>query len=179
MKKLYFDDQMIHDAISSANALGSINNSILNGGGNVAGYLGEYAVGYDLGAKIISNKKGKEKYNNDLRWYDKKIEVKTKRRTVAPLLKYEVSIAETSIHQQPDIYAFVSIHCKELISKNPRKYRGIIDIWLCGYMGYNEYFEKAVYYKKGQIDKSNGFKVHRNMYNMKIGDLYEEIYFCS
>ena len=53
-------------AQTKAKKLGRINNSILRGGGNAAGYLGEEAVAAYIEAKITSCNKGDEKYDYDI-----------------------------------------------------------------------------------------------------------------
>ena len=61
MIKLPFDDAMIERAREKAMSLGSINNSILRGGGNIAGYLGEEALAPYVNADIVSNNRGLDK----------------------------------------------------------------------------------------------------------------------
>ena len=70
MIKLPFNEAMIASAREKAMSLGSINNSILKGGGNIAGYLGEEALAPYVGAKIVSNNRGLDKYNHDTADYD-------------------------------------------------------------------------------------------------------------
>ena len=53
---------MVKSAFLKASKLGSLNNSILSGSGNAAGYLGEEAVADYLGADIVSD----GEYNFDL-----------------------------------------------------------------------------------------------------------------
>lgn len=172
MRKIPFNDKMIRQAVDKANKLGQIANSITGGGGNTAGYLAEIALAEYLECDLVSCEPGEEKYNYDLIKNGKKIEVKTKRRTVDPRLDYEVSIAETSRHQQTDFYAFISITFghKEGVGRNAR-YFWPESIWLCGFIKKDDFFSKARYLKKGQVDQSNGFTVHANMFNLKIGDL--------
>jgi len=70
---------MITRATQKAAALGHLNNSIEEGRGNKAGYLGEEAVAPYLNAKIVSNKKGTNKFHYDLILPDgRRAEVKTK-----------------------------------------------------------------------------------------------------
>ena len=83
---------MINRASKKAKSLGSIKNSILKGGGNLAGYLGEEAVAAYINAEIISCNDGDDKYNYDIWKNSRRIEVKTKRRTVQPLDYFDVSI---------------------------------------------------------------------------------------
>tara|TARA_R110002051_G_scaffold32786_2_gene73909 strand:- start:23133 stop:23678 length:546 start_codon:yes stop_codon:yes gene_type:complete len=176
MISLPFSEEMIERAKLKASSLGSINNSILRGAGNLAGYLGEEALASHTGATIVSNDRGLEKYNHDLLLEDKRrIEVKTKRRTVAPKPHYDVSVARTSKHQQPDIYAFISLQFERATKSHPKKYYGLNKIWLCGYMPANEYWEKATLWKSGQIDKRNNFKTHVDMYNLEIEELYKDL----
>tara|TARA_B100001063_G_scaffold198619_1_gene191235 strand:+ start:130 stop:660 length:531 start_codon:yes stop_codon:yes gene_type:complete len=176
MIKLNFDQSMIDNAIKKAEELGSINNSITSGRGNLAGYLAEIALTKYLGCKNISCDKGRDKYDYDLIKDGRKIDVKTKRRTVDPKPFFEVSIAGTSKHQKTDTYAFISITFKEKRGMGSKaQYYGVESIWLCGFMSKEDYFDKAIFWKKGAVDPSNGFKVHADMYNIPISDLKESI----
>jgi len=170
--KIPYTKEMIDRAVSKAKALGSINNSILRGGGNTAGYLGEEAVAAHIGANIVSCDEGVDKYNHDILYGDERLEVKTKRRTVEPKLFYEVSVAETSKHQRPDTYVFVSLEFNRREGRGRYKqYYGLKNIWVCGTMGADEYFERATLWKAGDVDPSNNFKTHVNMYNLPISSL--------
>jgi len=176
MIKLNFDQSMIDNAVKKAEDLGSINNSITSGRGNLAGYLAEIALTKYLGCKNISCDKGRDKYDYDLIKDGRKIDVKTKRRTVDPKPFFEVSIAGTSKHQKTDTYAFISITFKEKRGMGSKaQYYGVESIWLCGFMSKEDYFDKAIFWKKGAVDPSNGFKVHADMYNMPISSLGESI----
>ncbi len=176
MIKLDFDQSMIDNAVKKAEELGSINNSITSGRGNLAGYLAEIALTKYLDCKNISCDKGRDKYDYDLIKDGRKIDVKTKRRTVDPKPFFEVSIAGTSKHQKTDTYAFISITFKEKRGMGSKaQYYGVESIWLCGFMSKEDYFDKAIFWKKGAVDPSNGFKVHADMYNMPISSLGESI----
>jgi len=176
MIKLDFNQSMIDEAVKKAEELGSINNSITSGRGNLAGYLAEIALTKYLGCKNISCDKGRDKYDYDLIKDGRKIDVKTKRRTVDPKPFFEVSIAGTSKHQKTDTYAFISITFKEKRGMGSKaQYYGVESIWLCGFMSKEDYFDKAIFWKKGAVDPSNGFKVHADMYNMPISSLGESI----
>ena len=157
-----FTKEMVASAKEKARNLGKINNSILKGKGNLAGYLGEEIVARYIKAHIISNDEGEEKYNHDLVKNGQKIEVKTKRRTVPPRDFYDASVAETSRHQNPDLYIFVSIQFK---GRTP------IKAWICGQKGSKEYFEQATFYAKGDVDPSNGWEVSTDCYNLPYKDL--------
>ena len=168
-----WDSRMVEQAQSKAKKLGRINNSILKGGGNAAGYLGEEAVAAYIGAKITSCDKGDDKYNYDIIAKDgRRIEIKTKRRTVDPLDYYDVSVAKTSIHQRPDLYIFVSINFENMMMENGKRvYRGIKNIWIVGQAEPEDYFARAKIWKAGEIDNNNGFKTHVDMYNLPISEI--------
>jgi len=168
-----WDSRMVEQAQSKAKKLGRINNSILKGGGNAAGYLGEEAVAAYIGAKITSCDKGDDKYNYDIIAKDgRKIEIKTKRRTVDPLDYYDVSVAKTSVHQRPDLYIFVSINFENMMMENGKRvYRGIKNIWIVGQAEPEDYFARAKIWKAGEIDNNNGFKTHVDMYNLPISEI--------
>jgi len=157
-----FTEAMVKSAKGKAKRLGEIKNSILKGKGNFAGYLGESIVAEYIDAKIVSNKRGEEKYNHDLVLGNKTIEIKTKRRTVPPKDFYDASVAHTSRHQNPDFYVFVSIQFQ---GDKPVK------AWICGQKKSTEYFKQATFYAKGDVDSSNGWKVLTDCYNLSYKDL--------
>jgi len=101
-----------------------------------------------------------------------KLEVKTKRRTVAPRLDYDVSVATTSAHQHPDRYVFVSL---EFERKEKWDYFGLKNVWLCGDKNAHEYMDNAFLCKMGSTDWTNGFKTIVDMWNMRIHDLDQTI----
>jgi len=168
-----WDYNMVMSAHKKAKQLGGIKNSILKGGGNAAGYLGEEAVASYIEAQIISCNKGTDKYNYDIWSRDKrKIEVKTKRRTVKPLDFYDVSVAKTSAHQTPELYIFVSIEFENMAKEGHRRvYRGIKNIWIVGQAEPEDYFSRAKIWRAGDIDNNNGFKTHVDMYNLPISEI--------
>ena len=178
--RIFWDDTMVTRAQNKAKKLGRINNSILKGGGNAAGYLGEEAVASYIGAKITSCDKGTDKYDYDIIAKDgRRVEVKTKRRTVSctdrngnDLGHYEVSVAKTSAHQTPDLYIFVSIHFEDVRKVNGKKlYYGIKNIEILGQAEPEDYFAKAKLMRKDDVDQSNGFVTLVDMYNLPISEL--------
>jgi len=176
MTKLPFKPWMIEEAREKAQSLGSINNSITKGGGNIAGYLAEIALNEYIKGENLSCSKGRLKYDFDLLKGQNKIEVKTKRRTVDPEPHYEVSIATTSEHQRPDFYAFISItFAKKRGKGKSATYHGLKNIWLCGFLSREEFFSKAKFIRKGELDPSNGFICHQDMYNLPISKLDAQI----
>jgi hypothetical protein len=157
-------DKMIRDAHNRAFRLGSLNNSILKGRGNASGYMGEEALAAYLGAKIVSD----EQYDYDLVVGGRNVEVKTKQRTVPPKGEYDVSIAATSRHQKPDLYAFISLEFKSSDNTSgPLAYQDLEYVWLLGYKRPEDYFRDAELWMPGDMD-SNGFQTHREMFNLPV-----------
>ena len=164
---------MITRATQKADALGARKNSIEEGKGNKAGYLGEEAVAAYLNAEIISNKKGTNKFHYDLILPDGiRAEVKTKRRTVAPLDFYDVSVADTSRFQKPDLYIFVSLHFGKMHKEHGKKiYEDLKDVWLLRQKLPEAYFKLATFWPKGKVDPTNGFVTRADMWNLPINKL--------
>lgn len=175
--KLDFDGKMVGRAKQKAEALGSANNSITNGVGNLAGYLGEEAAALHLGAEIVSCDEGKDKYNHDLLYKGIKLEVKTFRRGCKPIPKYNALVNGISIHQKPDIYVFTSMQGGPIIQKNPTIYKGVRNMWLCGFMGRDEFFHKARFFKAGQRDGNHVYK--EDAYVVFIRELHNDIESCK
>ena len=159
MVEIPFTQEMVDSAKKKAKIMGSINNSILKGRGNFAGFLGEEAVASYITANIISFDEGENKYGHDLNKNGKRIEVKTKRRTVKPRLNYDVSVAATSKHH---VYIFTSI---QFDGNEPKK------IWIIGQKDRDAYFKEARFIKKGEPEGDNGFIARIDMYNMVTTEL--------
>ena len=90
----------------------------------------------------------------------KKIDVKTKQTSVAPLLDYDCSVSNFNTKQECDAYAFVRVKNDFTVG------------WYLGSMDKKEYFEKAVFMKKGDVDTSNNYTVRADCYNLKIKQLH-------
>ncbi len=163
-------DEMIRDAHNKAKHLGALNNSILEGGGNAAGYMAEIAFAAYTGGVIVSD----EQFDYDIKIQGLRIEIKVKRRTVPPKDEYDVSIAATSRHQNPDLYAFLSLQFdRSGLVDGKRRYGGLENIWLLGYKCPEDYFRDAELWMPGDVDPHNNFETHRQMYNLPIYKLDE------
>tara|TARA_R110002020_G_scaffold291135_1_gene506609 strand:+ start:611 stop:1111 length:501 start_codon:yes stop_codon:yes gene_type:complete len=162
MKVIPHSEAMVRKARKWSKEIGSLKNSITSGKGNLGGRVGEIAFASYVGADIADD------YNYDLILNGEKIEIKTKRRTVAPKGNYEVSVATTSLHQKPDRYVFISVEFKR---KKGFNYYGLQNVWLCGDMKAKEYLEKSWVYKKGDMDESNKFVTLVDMHNLSIDKL--------
>ena len=76
---------------------------------------------------------------------------------------YECSIAEVNSTQECDYYAFTRVKKDFSIS------------WYLGVMPKNQYFQKAKFLKKGDVDPTNNYTVRASCYNLAIEDLEERI----
>ncbi len=140
-----------------AKQMGSIRNSITQGEGNAAGFLGEIVVADSLGIERLPTK------DYDMALDDgRTVDVKTKRTTVVPKEYYDCSIASTSTHQKCDYYVFT--RC----AKDGTLY-------ILGDCGREDYFNRARFLKKGEQDGDNGYIVRADCYNLPISELTNEL----
>jgi hypothetical protein len=136
--------------------MGRLHNSFTNGGGNIAGFLGEAIAQKVLGG-VLDNT-----YDYDLVMANgTKVDVKTKTTSVAPLLTYECSVAALNTSQECDFYCFVRVK-KDLTVG-----------WYLGVYSKADYINDAVFMQKGMTDPSNGYTVKSDCYNIPINKLKE------
>ena len=158
MIEVTITDEMLLAARAKAVEMGKINNSILKGGGNVAGFLGEQIAMSVLGGDWNNT------YDYDFTTEaGKRVEVKTKQTSVKPLPHYECSIAKFNTKQDCDAYAFVRVLNDFSIG------------WFLGVLTKETYFDKANFLKKGDVDPSNNYTVKADCYNVRIDQLEEKI----
>ena len=149
MKRIDITGEDIKEAKLLANNMGTLQNSITKGQGNVHGFLGEIITSKFLKSKLSNTYDYDIIYNN----------IKTKRVTTPPRDYYECSVASLNTKQLCDIYVFTRV-LKEMTKG-----------WLLGYINKKDYFDKAVLLKKGDIDPSNNWKVKTDCYNLPINKL--------
>lgn len=147
--------KQIEEASLSAGGTIGLQGSITQGAGSPAGALGEIIVRDFLGYKQINTS------HYDL-CTDKgvRIDVKTKRCTSPPKPFYECSITAHGTKQECDEYIFV------------RVLNNLQRAWILGSIAKDEYFSKAVRYKKGDKDESNNFTFKSDCYNLAIEELW-------
>ena len=105
MEKIKITNLMLIKARQKSIELGKLKNSILNGNGNFAGFLGEFIV-----AKKLTNGRIRNTYNYDIELNSGlTVDVKTKQTTVNPLPNYDCSVAKYNTKQTCDIYCFTRI----------------------------------------------------------------------
>lgn len=146
-------EDMLIKAKKKSEEMGTLRNSITKGERNTLAFLGEEIVASVLKASESNT------YDYDLIHKDKKIDVKSKNTTVTPKPDYEVSVAELNTKQKCDYYVFTRV--SDDLSTG----------WILGYMEKEEYYKKARFLKKGEIDGSNSYEVKSDCWNMFISDL--------
>lgn len=157
MRTITIDDEFRDhaDEIASAEAeeMGSLKGSIEDGDGNYAGIFAEVLFTEYVGGTRENT------YNYDVIYNDKKIDIKTKRRSVTPEPYYECSISDFNTEQDCDLYYFVSVRYD--YSKAT----------LLGYKSPSEYYDIAEFHEEGDFDPDNGFTFKADCWNLPISQL--------
>ncbi len=149
MMPITISSWMIPVAEQKAAELPRLRNSIRGGGGNVIGFLGELLTARALGIPISNT------YDYDLCVNGHTWDVKSKRCTSPPLAHYNVNVAAASGHQQPDYYFFVRVD------------DGLQDAWLIGGIDRETFYERATFYRSGEIDPhGSGFRFRCDCWNL-------------
>jgi hypothetical protein len=150
-------DDMLIKAREKSVEMGKLHNSILRGKGNMSGFIGE-----QIALQILDGK-WDNTFDYDLVVNDKKVDVKTKQTSVKPLPHYECSIAKLNTKQKCDAYAFVRI--LNDFSKG----------WYLGVLTKEDYYDKATFLRKGDVDPSNNYTVKADCYNVRIDELAKQL----
>lgn len=157
MIEIVITPTMLVEARDKAAEMGRLHNSIMNGAGNIAGFIGEEIARQVLGG-VLNNT-----YDYDLILDNgKTVDVKTKQTSVKPLETYDCSIAALNTKQKCDYYCFVRVKNDFTVG------------WYLGVYDKQQYMEDAVFMKKGDVDSSNGYVVRSDCYNLKISKLKEK-----
>ena len=154
MIEVQVTEQMVQAAHLKAEEMGTLNNSISKGAGNVSGFIGEQVVMSVIGGTWSNT------YEYDVVLDDgTKVDVKTKRTSVAPRDYYDCSVAALNTTQKCDRYDFVRVANDLSVA------------WYLGWKGKGEYFDDARFLTKGEKDGDNGFVVKSDCYNLQIKEL--------
>lgn len=146
--------EMIATARLYSDEMGIIKNSIMQGGGNIYGFLGELLVGQLFNVRL------KHSYDFDIELPNgDTIDVKTKKTGWTPKPEYDCTVSALNIKQRCTYYVFTRIKSDMSVG------------WLLGYLPKKEYFDVAQLIKKGELDPSNNFTAKTDMYNVKISQL--------
>ncbi len=157
MIEVKITDEMLIKAREKTVEMGKLYNSILRGKGNMSGFIGE-----QLALKVLGGA-WENTYDYDLKVNDIRIDVKTKQTSVKPLPHYECSIAAFNTKQDCDGYAFVRVLNDFSVG------------WFLGVLTKQDYFDKATFLKKGEVDPSNNYTVKADCYNVRIDELGDNI----
>jgi hypothetical protein len=132
-------------------------NSFMKGRGNIVGFLGE-----ELVQSLSPDFKLVDGYDYDFEFRGLKVDVKTKRQTVAfaPKPDYEASIAQESLHQKANCYIFCRVYQDPKTKEYPFG-------WILGAISKMRYFEMSRKLEKGQKDGNNGFVVVNDCHNLE------------
>jgi hypothetical protein len=135
--------------------MGKLKHSVMDGSGNITGFIGEILYAEFLGAKHSNT------YDYDLIKGNETIDVKSKICAVEPKPEYECSVYAYNIKQKCDYYVFARIH------EDYKK------AWLLGGMKKSEFLKRAKLVKKGEVDpKSNfGWTFPADCYILEISQL--------
>ena len=154
MIEVVITGEMLVTARDKAAEMGKLRNSIINGAGNIAGFIGEAIAQQVMGGMLTNT------YEYDLILDNgKTVDVKTKQTSVKPLDTYECSIAGLNTTQECDYYAFVRVKNDFSVG------------WFLGVYDKKQYMLDSILMKKGTIDTSNGYTVKSDCYNLKIHKL--------
>ena len=189
---ILLDVRMKEEAQRMANTMGDgkgRRGSILEGGGDLLGCLGELAFkqmlqdsvygehGYGGGPLKIKHQTQDHpelKSPFDLDVQGIKIDVKSKWSKGMPKYDWEGSVAmgredDSDLPQDVDVFAFMRIlyNEKEMIGKT--KVPGMVG-YFCGWLPKDQFYKRAVGIKKGEIDQRptnyNKFKSHKSQWNI-------------
>ena len=121
----------------------------------------DYLKGKEV--EVIDNREGKDATKYDLLVNGKKVEVKTKDRTVAPKSYYECSVPlYNHTHQIPDWFYFISLY------REGSKYK---KAYILGGITYKELEDEGVVMMDGDVDTRNGWACNESCINITINKL--------
>jgi hypothetical protein len=152
-------DDIIEKAHQLKDEMPELKNSIRNNAGMLVGFIGELVVAEYLGTELQNT------YDYDIIFHNVKIDVKTKEvgkkpgSNSTPKPHYECSISAYNTTQSCDMYVFVRVDLNKKIA------------WILGWRGKDEYFEQAIFRRRGDIDYSNNKAFDCDCYQMAIKDL--------
>lgn len=164
MIDLDFTQDMIDKAIDISSDIGKLKDSFTEGKRQWVGILGELALKNYCKDFLIPTDNF---YNNDMTLSINNIDYKVEIKTKSNYFK-EFSIAETSLHQKPSYYMFLSIICGHYRKDNYKEAfecNKVKKIYLCGMAKYDYFINSARFYPKGHLHPNN-FRSPVNQYNI-------------
>ena len=140
----------------------NLRDSIRSGEGREVGSIGEVIFCKVMGGVPVSPD---NPYNYDVKVGNRTYDVKSKECTSPPRMDYFASVAAANIRQECDCYCFMRV----LKPKGGTYERA----WVMGFLSKKEFFEKAIFYREGELDPSStfGWRFKADCYNIKYSDL--------
>jgi hypothetical protein len=151
---------MREQATEYAKLIPELNNSIKKGKGRYAGCLGEIVLNDFFKSRNPKDSVIVGDYQYDIIYKGAKVEVKTKQTTVAPRSHYDASVTACNVKQQCDFYFFMRIDDKDWKTA-----------WLCGVVAREEFMNRSIFHRKGEVDTSNNYVFKQDCYNIKHSDM--------
>lgn len=147
------------EQIARANELyefDALKDSITAGRSNIYGALGEI-----LFADLYAQWNKVESYNHDFVGPGgATVDIKTKRTTAVPEPHWNCTVAATSEHQRPNYLFFLRIM------------ESLTDAWVLGWLGRDEFYDRARFGKKGADDPtSRGWTYKADCWNVRVDEL--------
>lgn len=162
-------EHLLDAAQARAEELGELRRSMRGMQASQVGALGEL-IGMEYFQKI--GVPYEEVYSTayDIRRLDNyhTLEFKTKERTVAPVSTYDCTTPQyNKDHQRPDEYLFISL----LSTGKSDDIRRFTKGYILGGVTKEVFNELAVFWRRGQIDPSNGWQVTIDCWNIPVFEL--------
>jgi hypothetical protein len=161
--------EILHIARRQAEAMGRLRNSIRQGDGNFDGFVGEAAVKFLLGIPLEIDQ---NTYDHDIVWHGLSIDVKTKKTSVIPEPHHECSVAAYNTRQRCTHYVFTRVYYPAGLLMPQTTY-------IMGWTEKEEYFRRARFLRRGQLDGSNGFAVREDCWNLAYSDLRPMVFLLA
>lgn len=134
----------------------ALNNSIMEGGSNVFGAVGELVF-----AAAYPEWEHTQTYDHDFAHPSKgTVDIKTKRTTAVPQPHWNCSVAVTSLHQRCDYLFFVRVN------------ESLTDAWLLGWLPAGTIPQVGVFGRKGE-DDGTGWRYKADCWNVRVDQLNE------
>jgi hypothetical protein len=147
-------DKVFLNSREKGSELGHIHNSITRGGGNLAGFIGEYVAQSVYGGTLDNT------YAYDLKLSDgRRMDVKTKRTSVEPKMDYLCTVSASQIDYDCDGYIFT------------RVLNSYSTCWVLGHISKADFLDKSTFRKGGTRDEKNGYLYRVDSYDVPISML--------
>ena len=165
---------LIKRANNEAKQVGVLRNSISQGNGLQAGFVGEYIALQALGGKIVSD----ESFDYDLITESGTlVDVKTKRCNNAPKINYSCNIPNFNVKQQCDYYAFVRVtyQPQDLGYRKHKQSGPEMRAWWLGCISKERFFEDCIFIEEGGYCVENNFIFQTDSFQLEIKELDETV----